>query len=118
MGKNKEDKTIIIESYHFWSDYTSTEKNEINLNDILGFKLHWRLEDWHIEVVTKEKISEHKYRTYELHHGVFPVPLAKAIADNRFRRRIISVETNTYDNSFWEAIKKIMEMANKIEKNN
>lgn len=60
---------VLLWKFHhfiFGVDWTTTEKHKIDLKEIIGFIIHWRGDSWHIEVKTKEKISEYEYRSYEL----------------------------------------------------
>jgi hypothetical protein len=76
---------IVIESLYFWSDWTDTKKHTINLNEIIGFILHWRGDSWHVEVVTKIKKGEYDYESYELSHCVMPKQIAELIANKDVR---------------------------------
>jgi hypothetical protein len=78
------DETITINSLYFWSDDTTIEEHDINLNDILGFKIHYRVDNsWHIEVVTKEKLKDGDFYSYELSHTVYVSEVLKLFTDDR-----------------------------------
>lgn len=71
----KEAEVIEITSCRFSLDWVMDDRHKINLNEIWGVELHWRCDDWHVVVVTKEETGkeDYPYRTYELSHWV-PIP--------------------------------------------
>ncbi len=66
---------INIESYSSTSDWYRTENHEIEPEEIFGFELHWRGENWHVVVKTKEKCAD-GYYSYELGHWL---PFSNAV---------------------------------------
>jgi hypothetical protein len=104
--------TVTIKSMYFYSDWTNEIKHEIVLKDIIGFKLHWRGDGWHIEVVTKEKQDEYKFRSYELSHFVYPKQIAELIADKRCK--IMSFINYHNSDNFIEHLNKVLDWSKTI----
>lgn len=68
----KQENIIEITSCRFSLDWVMDEKHKINLDEIWGVELHWRGDDWHVVVVTRETTGkeDYPYITYELSHWV------------------------------------------------
>lgn len=79
----KQENIIEITSCRFSLDWVMNENHTINLNEICGVELHWRGDDWHVVVVTKEKTGseDYPYRTYELSHWV-PIPEVRKLINH------------------------------------
>lgn len=88
MGK-KED-IIEIVSQEYIADWVQPKTHRVNLNDIRGFDLHWRLDDWHVVVITKEVERDGKHHvSYELSNWVGLSEVIKLIQDPRVTIREI-----------------------------
>lgn len=74
------EEIIEVTAMRFSIDWTYDTKHKIDLNKIWGIELDWRLDDWHVIVVTKEKHNE-KYYTYELDHWVPITEIKKLLAN-------------------------------------
>jgi len=74
---------IEITAMRFSIDWTYDTKHKIDLRNILGIELDWRCDDWHVIVVTKEKINNDRYYTYELDHWVPISEIKKILANPR-----------------------------------
>lgn len=68
---------IEITAMRYSIDWSYDTKHKINLKAIWGFELHWRGDDWHVIVMTKEKDSNLKNVTYELDHWVPMIEIRK-----------------------------------------
>ena len=104
-------KKIVVDSLYFWSDWTDTKKHTINLDEIMGFNLHWRGDSWHVEVITKVKKNEYDYESYELSHCVMPKFIAELIADNDCK---ISSVTGYNCNNLIPALIQVIDWAKNI----
>jgi hypothetical protein len=69
------DSIITIEASHLFDGETSIKKYPINLNNISFFNIHWRNDDWHIEVFENKGIN------YELGDFVTAYQVAKIITN-------------------------------------
>jgi hypothetical protein len=103
---------VEISSLYFWSDWTTIEKNKIDLTAIIGFIIHWRGDGWHVEVKTKEKIGEYEYRSYELSHCVYPKQIAEIIANKDCK--IIAFKNTHNSNNFIDHLNKVLKWADSL----
>lgn len=108
-----EDNDIIsIEALRFYSDTTDIYTHKINLKEIRGFKLHYRIErTWHVEVIYNQKLYEGGFYGIELSHQVWPSEIAKLIADKRCT--ILEITNIQCYKTFLEDLNKVL---NWIEK--
>jgi hypothetical protein len=104
---------IIIKGYHFWSDWTDTVSKEIDETKIWGFIIYYRLDSWHIIVVTKEESNNkyYPYHTYEIEHQV-PFPEMVKLLQNPIAKSMI-LEIKNYHSStdFMEKLEKLISTA-------
>lgn len=103
---------VEISSLCFWSDWATTEKHKIDLKEIIGFIIHWRGDSWHIEVKTKEKISEYEYRSYELSHCIYHKQIAELIANKDCK--IIAFKNTHNSNNFIDHLNKVLKWADSL----
>ncbi len=103
------DETIEIESERFSIDWTYTNKNTIKLNEICWFIVDYRLDSWHIIVVTRQKLWNWEYYRYDLDHWVSKTEIRKILTDSRVK----ILKINNYHNSD-EFPKKLGEIYEKI----
>jgi len=103
---------VIIESLYFCSDWTYTKEHAINLNEIVGFILHWRGDSWHVEVKTKIKKNEYDYESYELSHCVMPKQIAELIANKNCK--ILSFKNYHNSDNFIQHLNKVLDWAKTI----
>lgn len=99
---------IEIISRRFSLDWVMDDKHKINLNDIWGVELHWRCDDWHVVVVTKEKTGkeDYPYRTYELSHWVPLTEVRKLTTHPKITiKKIVNYHSST---NFIQELQKIM----------
>lgn len=105
---NSETEGVVkLRSMYIYSDWTSEKKHDITLEEVIGFKLHWR-GDWHVEVVPKSKDGE-KASTYELSHFVYEKQISEMIADDRIK--ILGFNNYHRKDGFLEALDKVMTWA-------
>jgi hypothetical protein len=102
-----EDEIIEVISCRFSLDWVMDDRHKINLSEIWGVELHWRCDDWHVVVVTKEETGkdDYPYRTYELSHWV-PLPeIRKLVSHPRVTvKKIINYH---HSKNFMEEVQKI-----------
>lgn len=110
------DNEVIIESLYFYSDYTDIRKHKIDLTKTIGFNIDFRLSSWHVIVVTNEKADEYKFVTNELSHEVYPMMIAKMLADDRIN--ILNIKNYHYSDIFLEQLLFVIESAKKLRKQN
>lgn len=103
---------VIIESLYFWSDWTDTKKHKIDLAEIIGFNIHFRLRSWHVILTTKEKESEFEYRKNELSHEVTPKMISQMIADDRIK--ILKISNDHNSDVFLEFLESVMQWAKEL----
>lgn len=104
---------VTIESQYMGTDWTYPKKYEICLDKIIGFEIHWRCGDgWHVSVLTKEKIGEFAFYSYELSHFVYAKEIAQMIANKKIK--IISF-TNDGSSNFIENLNKVLQLAEKVK---
>ena len=92
MGKAKEElveEIIEITAMRFSIDWTYDTKHKVDLNKIVGIELDWRMDDWHVVIVTREKTSDEKFRIYELDHWVPIAEIRKLINNPKVKIRKI-----------------------------
>lgn len=112
-AKQKEvtEDTIVVMACRFSIDWTYDNKHEIELSKICGIELDWRGDDWHVIVVTREKTSDDKNRTYELDHWVPIAEIRKLI--NNPKVKIRKIGNMHSSKNFIEELKKITQPKNK-----
>lgn len=109
------ENTIKVTAWHFYSDWTETRDYSINLDEIIGFAFHWRLQDWHVEVVTKQKLGEYTFYTYELSHWV-SISECQKLLQNPKVKVLRFMNTHNHD-SFTEALNKLLTLKPKSNGN-
>ena len=100
---------IEIEAQRFSIDWVYSDIHEVNVSKIFGFELHWRGDDWHVVVETKEK-SNDGYYSYDLDHWVFPKEIVKLIKDKR--AKILKIVNDHSSANFIGEVLKITEWLN------
>lgn len=101
------DENIIeVISCRFSIDWTYDERHKINLKDIWGFELHWRGDNWHVVVITKDKDLNLKPVTYELSHWVGISEVRKLTSNPKVKIKKI-VNYHSSDN-FIDEVRKIL----------
>lgn len=103
---------VIIQSLHFWSDYTDLNNNKIDLSAIIGFKIDYRISSWHVIVTTKEKVSDLKHYEYELSHEVYPKMIAEMIADDRIK--ILQIRNYHNSDVFFQELERVIKKAKEL----
>ncbi len=99
--------TISIK-YSVWMiDFPSLRETTIDLDEILGVKLHLRVHGWRVEVVSRElKQNTHEYKSIEL-DGVVGVCEIKKLISNE-KCIILGITNHLGYNSFQEHVLEIL----------
>lgn len=111
MTDAKSKNIIIVSSMYFYSDWTEEKKHEIDLDDIIGFRIYWRGDGWHVAVVTKIKKDEYQFVSHELSHFVYPNEIIKILSDKRCRV-LAFINTHNSDNFIENVAKVLSEIKN------
>lgn len=100
---------VQLECFHFWSDWTTFEKVDINLNKYQAFRIDYRCDSWHVMGYRYDGYSE-KWEQDELSiHQACPQSLISFIKELNKRNKPI-YEFRNYHNSngFANSLQKLL----------